>query len=408
MRDTLKQHYTKILGLDDSWRILHVDLDIQKIHLTIEIESPRGTKLPCPICGRLCSKEDSSGTRSWRHLDTMQFETILKCKIPRVRCPVHKVKTVKVPWANSYSRFTNLFEEFTIDVIKTSKSITAASKLLRLSWKQIFRIKKMAVERGLYRRNISAVTHLGVDEKNFLKGHSYISVLNDLNNGCVIDVVEGRTKKDAIALLEGLPSKQREYIDAVAMDMWKPFIQASKTVFPNADIVHDKYHGAGYLGKAVDSVRKQENRDLVNRGEDILKGTKYLWLTNPDNLGMKVKLEFESLVRKELKVSRAWSIKESFRHIWDYSYLGAAMNFFKRWYFWATHSKLKPIIKAAKTIKRHLEGIIAYLEHHITNAISEGINSKIQSIKANARGFRNFKNYRISILFHCGNLDLYP
>ena len=110
----------------------------------------------------------------------------------------------------------------------------------------------------------------------------------------------------------------------------------------------------------------------------------------------------------ELKVGRAWSIKEMFRHFWTYRYRGAAISFFKRWYFWATHSKLQPVMKMAKTLQRHLEGMLSYLKHHITNAVTEGLNSKIQSIKANARGFRNFEHYRIAILFHCGRLSMCP
>ena len=120
------------------------------------------------------------------------------------------------------------------------------------------------------------------------------------------------------------------------------------------------------------------------------------------------KKTFRQFTLDELKVGRAWSIKEAFRHFWFYSYQGSAKTFFKKWYFWATHSRLKPVIEAAKTLKRHFKGIISYLKYHITNAVSEGLNSKIQSIKANARGFGNFENYRVSILFHCGKLNLYP
>jgi len=397
-----------MLGLNESWNISEIDLNIEETRLTINLFSPRGIKLPCPLCKKLCPKEDAQRERKWRHLDTMQFETIIKCKVPRVLCPKHKVKTVELPWANSYSRFTLLFEKFAIDVIESSKNISSSMKLLRLSWKQVFRIEKMAVERGLKRREDKQIDYLGIDEKSFLRGHSYISILNDLTQGCVLDVVAGRTKDDATKLLESLSSNQRATVKAIAMDMWKAFINATKDVVPQADIVHDKYHVAGYLGKAVDSVRKSENKTMIKEGSNILKGTKYLWLSNPKNLSRDAKKDFREAMRTELKVGRAWSIKESFRHFWDYSYLGVAINYFKRWYFWATHSRLKPIIKAAKTIKRHFSGIIAYLKHHITNAVSEGINSKIQSIKANARGFRNFQNYRISILFHCGKLNLYP
>jgi transposase len=185
-------------------------------------------------------------------------------------------------------------------------------------------------------------------------------------------------------------------------------MSAAKEVLPQADIVHDKYHTAGYLGKAVDEVRRKENKLLMKTGDSVLKGTKFLWLTHPDNFKPEDKKVFRSFAIDKLKVGRAWAIREAFRHFWDYSYQGSAQSFFRRWYYWATHCRLRPIVEAAKTIKRHLTGLLAYLKHHITNAVTEGLNSKIQSIKANARGFRNFIHYRTAILFHCGKLGLYP
>lgn len=408
MLDTTKQHYEQMLGLTDVWTISDIDLDTENLRLSIRINVPRGIKLPCPVCGKLCSKEDHREERAWKHLDTMQFETIIKCRVPRIHCSKHGIKTVDVPWADSYSRFTCLFEKFAIDVLESSKNIKAAAKLLRLSWKQIHSIQKRAVERGLARRREEEIIHIGIDEKSFLKGHSYVSILNDLNKGRVLDVIEGRTEESAETLLNILSEQQKDKVEAIAMDMWAAFMNAAGTVLPEADIVHDKYHIAGYLGKAVDAVRKKENRIMVRDGNNTLKGSKYLWLTNPENLSKDAKKEFREFALTELKVGRAWSVKEAFRHFWFYKYKGSAISFFDKWYFWATHSKLKPIIKCAKTLKRHFKGIISYLKHHITNAVSEGINSKIQSVKANARGFRNFQNYRIAILFHCGKLNLYP
>ena len=409
MINNTTQHYEQMLGLTAPWTVSGIELDTDNLRLSIRISVPRGAKLPCPVCNRLCNKSDHREERTWRHLDAMQFETIISCKVPRTNCPEHGIKTVNVPWADNYSRFTFLFERFAIDVLGSAKNITAAKKLLRLSWRQIHRIQKRAVERGMSRRENEKIIHVGIDEKNFLKRHSYASVLNDLDEGRVLDVVEGRTEESAKALLDtGLSDRQRKQVEAIAMDMWDAFMSASRQILPQADIVHDKYHVAGYLGKAVDSVRKKENNCLLKTGDDTLKGSKYLWLHNPDNLSKDAKKKFREFALDELQVGRAWAIKESFRHFWLYRYKGAAERFFKQWYFWATHSKLKPIIDSAKTLKRHYGGIVAYLKHHITNAVSEGINSKIQSIKADARGFRNFQNYRIAILFHCGKLNLYP
>lgn len=409
MINTTIHHYEQMLGLKAPWTVSSIDMDTENLRLSILISVPRGVKLPCPVCGSLCNKADHRERRTWRHLDTMQFETIISCKVPRINCPEHGIKTVNVPWADNYSRFTFLFERFAIDVLESAKNITSAKRLLKLSWRQIHRVQQRAVERGMARRKKEKIVHIGIDEKNFLKGHSYASILNDLDEGRVLDVVEGRTEESAKTLLNsGLSDEQRKQVAAIAMDMWDAFMSASRQILPQADIVHDKYHVVGYLGKAVDSVRKKENNFLLKTGDDTLKGSKYLWLRNPDNLSKDAKKKFREFALDELKVGRAWAIKESFRHFWLYKYIGAAKRFFSQWFFWATHSKLKPIIDSAKTLKRHYVGIIAYLKHHITNAVSEGINSKIQSIKANARGFRNFQNYRIAILFHCGKLNLYP
>lgn len=405
---TLPSHYEQLLGLTLPWKVESVNLDMEKLKLAIRVTRKSGTKAPCPVCHIPCVLQDHRDERSWRHLDTMQFETTITCKIPRISCPNHGIKSILVPWAGAYSRFTSLFERFAIDVLKGAKNISKARHLLRLSWDQIHAIQSHAVERGIARRTSDPLPHAGIDEKNFGNGHSYVSLLTDLDQSRVMDVVPDRTKESAQTLWKTLPQTQRETIQSVAMDMWEPFMAATRSMVPMADIVHDKYHTVSYLTKAVDEVRRKEHSALTNAGSDLLKGTKYLWLQNPKNWKSQDRDVFRSFALDQLKVGKAWSIKEAFRPFWNYSYQGSAKTFFQRWYFWATHSKLKPVIEAAKTLKRHIIGLLAYLKHRITNAVTEGLNSLIQSIKANARGFRNFQNYRIAILFHCGKLNLYP
>jgi transposase len=223
-----------------------------------------------------------------------------------------------------------------------------------------------------------------------------------------LDVVEGRTLEAANQLWEKLPPDTRTGVAAVAMDMWDAFITSAKTNAPQADIVHDKFHISKYLGEAVDKVRRQEHKGLMSKNDETLKGAKYLFLKRQENLNEKEMERFNNLRLDTLKVGRAWSIKEMFSEFWAYSYQGSAEKFFNRWFWWATHSRLKPIVQVAKMLKRHLGNILTYLRHRITNAMTEGFNSKIQSIKANARGYRNFGNYRIAILFYCGKLQLHP
>jgi len=404
----LHQHYSLLLGLVSPWLVTHVNLDMNNRLVEIDVEWPRDYEPECPECGRSCSIKDHREERKWRHLDTMQFQTIIRSRVPRSDCKEHGVKTINVPWAGPNSRFTLLFERLAIDVMMAAKSIKEAAGLLGLSWDQVHHIQKRAVERGLDRRKLDEIKHVGIDEKSFLKGHKYASLMTDIGGGRVLDVVEGRTLESANSLWQRLPEETRSGIGAVAMDMWDAFITSTKTNAPQADIVHDKFHISKYLGDAVDKVRRQEHRALMKDDVETLKGAKYLFLKNPENMSDAEAMRFNELRMEKLKSGRAWSMKEMFSEFWTYSYQGSARKFFDRWYWWATHSRLKPMSDVAKLMRRHLDNILTYLRHHITNAMMEGFNSKIQTIKANARGFRNFGNYRIAILFYCGKLELYP
>ena len=155
-------------------------------------------------------------------------------------------------------------------------------------------------------------------------------------------------------------------------------------------------------------MRRQENRTLRADGDDRLVGSKHLWLYHPDNLDSERKEELDALRGESLRTGRAWAIKEFFRRFWDYTYTTTAEQFFFDWHSWAVRSQLPPIIEKAKMLKRHLPGLLSYFRQRITNAVSEGFNSRIQSIKSVARGFRAFVNYRNRILFYCGKLNLDP
>jgi transposase len=363
--------------------------------------------LICPGCGQPVPRYDSR-PRRWRHLNTMQWKTFITAEVPRVDCPRCGVKQVRVAWAEDGSRFTELFEAFAIQVLKAVRSKVQAQWLTELSWDQVDRIMERAVSRGLKRRSLGNLACLGLDEKSFGRGHDYVSVLHDVAGGRVLDVVPSRTRAAADALWATIPPAQRQGIAAVAVDMWEPYLEATRAAAPQACLVHDRFHVASELNRAVDLVRRREHRDLKAQGRETLTSTKYLWLKNPRNWTERQRAHFDSLKLETLKVGRAWAIKEAFAEFWGYRYAGPAKRFFDRWYFWATHSHLAPMINAAKTLKRHLPGLLAYTKHRVTNAVAEGTNGKIQLIKANARGYRNFAQYRIAILFHCGKLDLYP
>jgi transposase len=265
-----------------------------------------------------------------------------------------------------------------------------------------------AVARGLVRRRTDEVKIVGLDEKSFGSGQDYISVLTDLQNARVLEVVPGNDTQSGCALWKTLPVEQREKVEAAAMDMSAGFAAATRHEAPNAAIVHDKFHVSQMLNEAVDRVRRGEHHQFKKQGDDRLTGSRQLWLYNPENLEDFRFEKFQELLQENLKTSRAWMHKENFRGFWEMESVWEAEGYFKRWYASAIRSRLEPIKKVARSLKAHLSGLLNYFLYPITNAVTEGLNSKIQQIKANARGFRSFANYRTRILFFCGKLDLLP
>jgi transposase len=407
MNELTTDHYKMLLGLNDCWSVDSVVFEPDQKRVTVKI-SFCGSELCCPDCDALSPQADMAPERKWRHLDTMQFATEIHARIPRSKCSKCGVKTIKIPWAGKHSRFTLLFEAFAIEVMQACSNVKRAAELLGIDWSTAHAIMKRAVDRGLKKRSIEKVHNVGVDEKSFGSGQDYVSIMTDLDGSRVLEVVEERTNESADKLWESLPETQRKQVRAVAMDMWGPFINSARKHVPEAEIVHDKFHIAKYLNDAVDKVRRRENRELRESEDMRLTGTRQLWLYAKPNLSRKRLKELKALQDDDLKTAKAWSMKENFRHFWRYVYSTSAEGFFETWYDWVIESGITPMIKVAEMLERHLPEILSYFRHRITNATSEGYNSKIQSIKSAARGFRAFENYRTRILFYCGKLSLKP
>ena len=403
----LTSHYALLLGLDKAWRVSDVCLatDLKRVEIALE---PTGTPLVCPDCGKTAPGYDKGEERSWRHLDTMQFETRITARVPRCKCPDCGVKTVAVPWAGKHSRFTLMFEAFAIEVMLACGNVKAACGLLNLDWNSADNIMKRAVDRGLVRRETDEVTRVGIDEKSFGKGQDYVSLMTDIDGRRVLEVVPGRDREAADTLWQTLPESQREQVEAIAMDMWRAFESSAKANASQADIVYDRFHVSKHLNEAVDKVRRKENKALQRLDDKTLAGTKQLWLFTPKNMSRELRKELNELKTLGLETGRAWAIKEALRKFWDYAYAGSARKYFEWWYGWAVRSRLKPIVEVAKRLKRHLEGLLNYVRHKVTNAMAEGFNSRVQHLKYSARGLRNFASYRRRILFFCGKLELMP
>jgi transposase len=381
MRD--KQLYEQILGLTEAWYISRVELNVAEQRVDIWVEHRDGVAWPCPTSGRSVALYDHADERMWRHLDTCQLKTFLHSRVPRVGCPEHGIMNAKLPWAETRSRFTLLMERMIIDVLQQCSTISGACRIMRTSWDEVFGVMQRAVMRGQARKEASPVHYVGVDEKAFRKGHSYVTVVCDLEESTVEHVAEDRTTESLAAYYAGLSEKQRQAIEAVAMDMWDPYVQATVQGLPfgRQKIVYDRFHIMKQMNQALDRVRLWEHRRLSTWRCDLLKGTKHWWLYAAENLPRRHRQDFAEVKSRQLQTSRAWAIKETLRHLWSYSSTTWARKFFRHWFGWAKRSKLGPVKKVADMLKRRLENILTYCRHPITNGVAESLNSRIMTIK---------------------------
>lgn len=187
-------------------------------------------------------------------------------------------------------------------------------------------------------------------------------------------------------------------------------MKAAKQVIPLAEhqIVHDRFHITQMATKAVDKVRRGEHRELMKDGDDRLSKTKYIWLTSQEHLTEKQQAVFDATYDLQLLTGKAWAYKEMLRDLWSHDTATSATAFFQDWYRRVIHTKLTPMKTVAKSIKERLTNVVSYCTHKITNAVAEGLNSKIMSIKRRVGGFRNRQNFKTAIFFYCGGLNLDP
>lgn len=404
-----RQLYEQILGIASPWSVDQVELKLEAVEVHVHLTHREDAAWCCPECGRECPLHDHTPQRTWRHLDTCQYQTLLHAATPRTNCPEHGVHAVRLPWAEPHSHFTLLFERLAIDWLLAA-SQQAVARRLGLSWDEVHGIMERAVKRGLARRQAEPIPHVGVDEKAFCRGHRYATLVTDLDRSRVLYVAPDRKQASLDGFWSTLTAQQLASIEAVAIDMCDAYEASLRKHLPQAEskIVYDKFHVAKQLNEGVDRVRRGENKTLRAAGDERLVGTKYRWLRNPDNFTDDQWRKFRELRTSNLKTARAWALKEQAMFLWDYSYENAARKHFAWWYRWASRCRLQPMIEKARMLKARLPNILTYLQHGITNATSESLNSKIQWVKYNARGFRNFQNFVTAIYFHCGGLNLSP
>ena len=408
MRD--RELYARILGIESPWTVEDVELCLDQGEVLVKVERDRRVPLQCPECEREGSQYDAS-ERRWRHLDTCQYQTILVARVPRVRCQEHGVRQLRVPWAEPGSHLTALFERLVIDWLLQVESIAAVATTLRLTWEQVDGVRTRAVGRGLKRRGaVRLPAVIGIDETSFQKRHEYVTIVSAGARPRVLWVGDDNDEKALDAFWDEIPPPERAAIEWISMDMSNAYIASTRKHVSGADekIVFDKFHVMKHANEFVDTVRKEENRALQRIGDDTLKGTKWKWLQRRAGTRWADRRDFQVLRRSDLRTARAWAYKQTAGRLWGYVHRDNAERAWKRFCYSAIRCSLDPVKEFVRMIRAHWTGVINAAVSDVTNSMAEAINAGVQRIKRSACGFRSRPRFRAAILFHFGDLELYP
>lgn len=400
MRDT--ELLQAALGLGTPWSVSASRFDEAARRLDIDIAFSKGARFACPSCGAAGCPAYDTDAMTWRHLSFFQHQAYLHARVPRVRCQACGIKRVTVPWAREGSGFTLLFEALVMTLV-ASMPVARVARTVGEHDTKLWRIVHHYVEQARAQADHGAVSRVAFDETAARRGHDYVSLFVDLDQARVLFVVDGKDAATVHAFAEDLQAHGGDPagVGEVCIDMSPAFIKGTAAYLPQAEITFDKFHAVKIVNEAVDEVRREEQK---RRPE--LKRTRYVWLKNTTNLSAAQRDTLDSLTGSHLKTARAYQIRLTFQEFYQQPSRKAGEAFLKRWYFWATHSRLPPMIKAARTVKRHWNGILRWHDTHIANGILEGINSLVQAAKAKARGYRSSRNLKAIIYLVAGKLKI--
>jgi len=400
MRDTALLQLA--LGLTAPWTVGRSNFDPEARRLDIEIAFTPGSRFACPDCGTAACPVHDTERRTWRHLDFFQHQAYLNGRVPRIRCDKCGVRTVSVPWARPGSGFTLLFEAMVVTMM-AAMPVKAVARMVGEHDTRLWRVLHHYVDEGRANMRAAGLTRLALDETAIGRGHDYISLFVDLEQRRVLFATEGKDAATVAAFADDLVAHGGDpaAVAEVCIDMSAAFIKGVTENLPEASITFDKFHTVKIVNEAVEKVRREEQK---SRPE--LKASRWVWLKNESNLSSGQRALRDSLAKSHLKTARAYQIRLAFQDLYDQPSAEAAVDHLKRWYFWATHSRLAPVIDAAKTVKRHQDGVLRWFDSNISNGLIEGINSLVQAAKAKARGYRSVRNLIAMVYLIVGKLDL--
>ena len=390
------------LGLVPPWMVADAKFDAEKKRLDIEIDFKTGGRFACPECGKADCPVHDTVKKTWRHLNFFQHQAFLHARVPRIECPEHGVRLVTVPWARPGSGFTLLFEAFVMTLVK-DMPVAAAARLVGEHDTRLWRVVQHYVDTAVARMDLSELRRVAIDETAAKRGQDYISLFVDMDARKVVYVTEGNDAATVARFADHVDEHNSDAsrIKEVCIDMSAAYMKGVSENLTEAEITFDKFHAVKLVNDAVDQVRRAESKDRPQ-----LKYSRYLWLMNERRLSIDQSLSLEALCRMNLKTARAYRIRLAFQDIYDCPSRDWGELVLNRWYSWAIRSRLEPIKKVARTVKRHRDGILRWFDSKIANGLIEAINSLVQAAKAKARGYRSLRNLIAITYLIAGKIDL--
>ncbi len=392
--------FRKLLGLEDPWIIKEIKFDHQEKKVDIFLDFPKGSRFPCPVCGILYGVHETE-ERTWRHLNIFQYPTYVHAREPRIKCNEHGKKTVNLPWARKGSGFSLQFEALVVEMSR-EMPVSAVSRIVEINEDSVWRILKHYVEEARKDQDLSDLNILGIDEFSVEKHHVYVTLFYDIRNSRVIHIEEGKESNVFERFIRKHPFLDTSRIDHITMDMYPSYISGAKEYFSQSEIVFDHFHVIKMMNDTLDRIRRKEARE-----NKILKHTRYDWLKNFSDLSERERDRLMSVKSLDLQTSHAYHFKIALQRLWDLN-RSIAESYLKKWISWALRSRMPDIIKLGKTVKRHIDGILAAMRSGINSAVVEGLNNKIRTAFKRSYGFKAQK-YRDTIIYLvAGGLSLPP
>jgi transposase len=362
--------------------------------------------LSCSGCGQLCFDRYDRTVQRIRDLNVFELHSYLVLTKWRVHCPNCGVRVEDVGFADPYSRYTHRFEELVFRMCRHTP-IANVAETLGLNWKTVKEIDKRALQRTFANPDYSSLRLLSIDEISYKKRHQYLTLVLDLERTRVIWVGKGRSQATLEGFFDEIGEENAQGIEAIAVDMWDPYLAAIEAKSPQANVVFDKFHIIRNYSKVIDRVRNDEVKKAEKEDKPILRGTKYLLLKNWENLSERQQSRLDTLLSLNNNLNVAYVLKEDLKRLWDCKDQEEAQQVLAEWTQTAEESGIKALIGFARMLNRYAFGLFNHCEYPISNATLEGFNNKIKVIKRRCYGFHDLEYFTLKIK-QAVNLDHPP